>query len=143
MRAYAALHLLAMYLALVAALPGLALESRLPHAARHALKLLGLWRPAPRAAMLPVLVSMLLVRSHMWSHRCPLKPSCCHAAAGKHAQFVLQLQASRLLVRGFLVATCRLTPTAAHTSAHRELRASLRQEELTCFKLTIPREGRF
>jgi hypothetical protein len=59
-RGYAALHLLAVYLGVVAGLPGLPVHRYLPHGARHALRLLGLWAPRP-AAMLPVLVAMLLV----------------------------------------------------------------------------------
>ncbi len=62
-RLFAAAHLLAMYLAVVAALPGLELQRAAPRCAAAALRLLGLWRPAPRAAMLPVLVAMLLVCS--------------------------------------------------------------------------------
>lgn len=64
LRGYAALHLLAMYVAVVAALPGLHVRQQLPHSAKHALRLLGLWEPRP-AAMLPVLVAMLLVRT-LW-----------------------------------------------------------------------------
>lgn len=79
-RGYAALHLLAMYLGVVAGLPGLPVHRYLPHGARHALRLLGLWAPRP-AAMLPVLVAMLLVGRGcmvlgallgMWTCRCCL-----------------------------------------------------------------------
>lgn len=61
MRGFAALHLLAMYLGVVAGLPGLPVHRYLPHGARHIFRLLGLWAPRP-TAMLPVLVAMLLVR---------------------------------------------------------------------------------
>lgn len=61
MRGFAALHLLAMYLGVVAVLPGLCVQERLQHDVKHTLRLLGLWAPRP-AAMLPVLVAMLLVR---------------------------------------------------------------------------------
>lgn len=66
-RGYAALHLLAMYLGVVAGLPGLPAHRYLPHGARHTLRLLGLWAPHP-AAMLPVLVAMLLV-GWVWKSR--------------------------------------------------------------------------
>lgn len=66
LRAYGGVHLAVMYLALAAALPGLHLEERAdrrwPEAdVEQALRIAGLWRPRPVAAIMPVLVLIVLV----------------------------------------------------------------------------------
>lgn len=65
-RAYASLHLLALYVAAVVALPPVrALLPALPKHVVQALKAMGLWHPDVAAGLLPLLGLVLLVRGNL------------------------------------------------------------------------------